>query len=190
MCIWYHATSSSQQELRSPSEASIGENVLTKGLRKSSFHVICGITTNVTDGMWMIIPRRWCRNAWWRYSLLGCITHLKRTHDENYASPDGKPWTKKWQYNVEGRKYIILCGHYGAGISVRDHFITKEISIGDYVLSGGISEIGTFDALILIPGVLEWRNSLLTSLWWILSGPIYTALPITIDGKFRGFDQW
>jgi tRNA (guanine37-N1)-methyltransferase len=69
-----------------------------------------------------------------------CITHLKseRTYDEIiYMSPDGENFNQKWLIPCLCRNIIILCGHYkGVDQRVRDHFITKEISIGDYVLSG------------------------------------------------------
>jgi tRNA (guanine37-N1)-methyltransferase len=76
---------------------------------------------------------------------------------------------------------------------VRDHFITKEISIGDYVLSGG--ELGALvlsDALIrLIPGVLSDETSALTDSFQDgLSGPIYTRPQTIKAGKFLRFNQW
>ncbi|CAF3261605.1 unnamed protein product [Rotaria socialis] len=99
---------------------------------------------------------------------------------------------------------IILCGHYkGVDQRVRDHFITKEISIGDYVLSGG--ELGALvlsDALIrLIPGVLTDETSALTDSFQddLLSPPIYTRpadykgwkVPeILTSGHFAKIDKW
>jgi tRNA (guanine37-N1)-methyltransferase len=92
------------------------------------------------------------------------------------------------------RNIIILCGHYkGVDQRVRDHFITKEISIGDYVLSGG--ELGALvlsDALIrLIPGVLSDETSALTDSFQdgLLSGPSIHALLNTKDGKFRCINE-
>jgi tRNA (guanine37-N1)-methyltransferase len=72
---------------------------------------------------------------------------------------------------------IILCGHYkGVDQRVRDHFITKEISIGDYVLSGGELCFGFIRCFNrLIPGVLSDETSALTDSFQDgLSGPIYT----------------
>jgi tRNA (guanine37-N1)-methyltransferase len=69
---------------------------------------------------------------------------------------------------------IILCGHY-KGVDVRDHFITKEISIGDYVIGGELGALVLSDALIrLIPGVLSDETSALTDSFQdgLLSGPI------------------
>ena len=99
---------------------------------------------------------------------------------------------------------IILCGHYkGVDQRVRDHFITKEISIGDYVLSGGeLGAIVLSDALIrLIPGVLSDETSALTDSFQdgLLSGPIYTRpaeyktwkVPsVLISGNFAKIDKW
>src|SRR5690606_17439838 len=99
---------------------------------------------------------------------------------------------------------IILCGHYkGVDQRVRDHFITKEISIGDYVLSGG--ELGALvlsDAIIrLIPGVLSDETSALSDSFQdnLLSPPIYTRpadyngckVPdMLLSGNFAIIDQW
>jgi tRNA (guanine37-N1)-methyltransferase len=68
-----------------------------------------------------------------------CITHLKseRTYDEIiYMSPDGENFNQKWLIPCRCRNIIILCGHYKGGSACERSFITKEISIGDYVLSG------------------------------------------------------
>ena len=98
-----------------------------------------------------------------------CITKLKseRNYEEViYMTPDGSLLDQNIanQLSLKGN-LIILCGHYkGVDQRVRDHFITKEISIGDYVLSGG--ELGAAvlcDAIIrLIPGVLGNETSALT----------------------------
>jgi tRNA (guanine-N1)-methyltransferase len=77
----------------------------------------------------------------------------------------------------------FLCGHKGVDQRVRDHFITKEISIGDYVLSGG--ELGALvlsDALIrLIPGVLSDETSALTAF-----KTVYYLVPSTQDRRLYG----
>lgn len=102
------------------------------------------------------------------------------------------------------KNIIILCGHYkGVDQRVRDMHITKEISIGDYVLSGG--EIGAIvfcDALIrLIPGVLSDETSALTDSFQdnLLSHPIYTRpseykglkVPeILLSGNFPEIEKW
>src|SRR5690606_39191547 len=98
-----------------------------------------------------------------------CITQLKseRVYDEIiYMTPDGESLNQSIANQLSLKKnMIILCGHYkGVDQRVRDHFITQEISIGDYVLSGG--ELGAAvlcDAIIrLIPGVLGNETSALT----------------------------
>jgi tRNA (guanine37-N1)-methyltransferase len=103
-------------------------------------------------------------------------------------SPDGETLNQKMANTMSMlRNIIILCGHYkGVDQRVRDHFI-KEISIGDYVLSGG--ELGALvlsDAR-LIPGVLSDETSALTDSFQdgLLSGPSIHALLNTKDGKFR-----
>ncbi|MBB4117768.1 tRNA (guanine37-N1)-methyltransferase [Mesonia hippocampi] len=112
-----------------------------------------------------------------------CISKLKteRHYDEIiYMTPDGKTLNQQTANELSLRKnIIILCGHYkGVDQRVRDHFITREISIGDYVLSGG--ELGAAvlcDAVIrLLPGVLGNETSALTDSFQdnLLAPPIYT----------------
>ena len=137
-----------------------------------------------------------------------CITHLKsqRHYDEViYMTPDGETLNQKMANTMSMyENIIILCGHYkGVDQRVRDHFITKEISIGDYVLSGGeIGAIVLCDALIrLIPGVLSDETSALTDSFQdnLLSGPIYTRpadykgwkVPeVLTSGHFAKIEQW
>ena len=112
-----------------------------------------------------------------------CITALKaeRHYDEViFLTPDGETLQQKTANKLSlSENLIILCGHFkGVDQRVRDHFITKEISIGDYVLSGG--ELGAAvlcDAVIrLIPGVLSNETSALTDSFQdnLLAPPIYT----------------
>ena len=91
-----------------------------------------------------------------------CIADLKkdREYDEViYLTPDGTPFNQSMANSLSLQKNIImLCGHYkGVDQRVRDTLITKEISIGDYVLSGGeLAAAVVSDAIIrLLPGVLE-----------------------------------
>ncbi|NDC73278.1 MAG: tRNA (guanosine(37)-N1)-methyltransferase TrmD, partial [Sphingobacteriia bacterium] len=121
-----------------------------------------------------------------------CIEHLRseRTYREViYMSPDGIPLDQSLcnRLALEGN-LIILCGHYkGIDQRVRDHFITKEISIGDYVLSGGeIAAAVLCDALIrLVPGVLNDETSALTDSFQdgLLAPPVYSR-----PESFRGWD--
>ena len=112
-----------------------------------------------------------------------CIDFLKkqRTYDEIiYMSPDGKMLNQKIsnQLSLKGN-LIILCGHYkGVDQRVRDSLITMEISIGDYVLSGGELPAAVLcDSIIrLIPGVLGDETSALTDSYQdnLLAPPVYT----------------
>ena len=112
-----------------------------------------------------------------------CISALKaeRTYDEViFLTPDGETLQQKTANKLSlSENLIVLCGHFkGVDQRVRDHFITKEISIGDYVLSGG--ELGAAvlcDAVIrLIPGVLSDETSALTDSFQdnLLAPPVYT----------------
>lgn len=112
-----------------------------------------------------------------------CIDALKaeRTYDEIiYMAPDGELLNQKMCNVYSGfNNLMILCGHYkGIDERIREHYITKEISIGDYVLSGG--EVGAMvfcDAVIrLIPGVLGDETSALSDSFQdgLLSPPVYT----------------
>lgn len=137
-----------------------------------------------------------------------CMSKLKaeRTYEEIiYMTPDGAQFDQKTA-NILSLKnnFIILCGHYkGIDERVREHFITREISVGDYVLSGG--ELGAAvvaDAVIrLIPGVLGDETSALTDSFQdgLLAPPIYTRpaeykgwkVPeILRSGNFPKIEEW
>ncbi len=119
-----------------------------------------------------------------------CIASLKaeRDYDEViFLTPDGDTLQQKMANKLSlAENLIILCGHFkGVDQRVRDHLITKEISIGDYVLSGG--ELGAAvlcDAIIrLIPGVLTDETSALTDSFQdnLLAPPVYTR-PANYNG--------
>ncbi|MEM6735787.1 MAG: tRNA (guanosine(37)-N1)-methyltransferase TrmD [Bacteroidota bacterium] len=112
-----------------------------------------------------------------------CITRLKaeRNYDEIiYLTPDGDTYNQSLANQLSLKKnFIFLCGHYkGVDQRVRDHLITKEISIGDYVLSGGeLAAMVLADSLIrLIPGVLNDETSALSDSFQdnLLAPPVYT----------------
>ena len=120
-----------------------------------------------------------------------CIEKLKseRDYDEViYMSPDGELLDQKLSNTCSlYNNIIILCGHYkGIDERIREHFITKEISIGDYVLSGGELAAAVFcDSIIrLIPGVLSDETSALSDSFQdgLLSPPVYTR-----PAEFRGW---
>ncbi|MDD2329972.1 MAG: tRNA (guanosine(37)-N1)-methyltransferase TrmD [Bacteroidales bacterium] len=105
----------------------------------------------------------------------------ERSYDEIlYTSPDGEPFSQKEANRLSClQNIIILCGHYkGIDQRIRDHLITKEISIGDYVLSGGeLAAAVITDAVVrLLPGALTDETSALTDSFQdgLLAPPIYT----------------
>ncbi len=122
--------------------------------------------------------------------IANCINALKaeRTYDEViYTSPDGDLLNQKMSNHLSTLKnLIILCGHYkGVDQRVRDHFITREISIGDYVLSGGeLAAAVISDSIIrLIPGAISDETSALTDSFQdnLLAPPVYTR-PADFNG--------
>jgi len=137
-----------------------------------------------------------------------CISKLtsERDYDEIiYMTPDAPTLNQQTANTLSlNKNMIILCGHYkGVDQRVRELFITKEISIGDYVLSGG--ELGAAvlcDTIIrLIPGVLGDETSALTDSFQddLLSPPVYTRpaeykefkVPeILLSGNFPKIEEW
>ena len=169
--------------LKSPFEASILKRAIEAKLVEVYFHNLRDYTTNnyksIDDtqfgggaGMVMMIE-----------PIDKCISKLKaeRKYDDIiYMTPDGETLNQGIANHISLKEnIIILCGHYkGVDQRVRDQFITREISIGDFVLSGG--ELGAAvlcDAVIrLIPGVLGNETSALTDSFQdnLLAPPIYT----------------
>jgi len=112
-----------------------------------------------------------------------CIEELKSTttYDEIiYMSPDGQMLDQAMANKLSmSRNLLVLCGHYkGIDERIREHFITLEISIGDYVLSGGeLAAAVLADAVVrLLPGVLNDETSALSDSFQdnLLSPPVYT----------------
>ncbi len=194
--------------LKSPFEASILKRAKEKGLVEVYFHNLRDYTdksyNQVDDyqfgggaGMVLMIE-----------PIDNCISTLKeqRKYDEIiYMTPDGDTLNQKMANRLSlVENIIILCGHYkGVDQRVRDSFITKEISIGDYVLSGG--ELGAAvlcDSIIrLLPGVLNDETSALTDTFQdgLLAPPIYTRpreykgaeVPeILLSGNFPAIEKW
>lgn len=137
-----------------------------------------------------------------------CLTELKAARDYDavvYMTPDGErlnqPLVNRFSLL---RNVVILCGHYkGVDERVRQQFVTHEISIGDYVLSGGELGAAVFtDAIIrLLPGVLNDESSALTDSFQdnLLAPPVYTRpadykglkVPeILLSGDTPRIDQW
>jgi len=137
-----------------------------------------------------------------------CISALKaeRAYDEIiYMTPDGETFNQQVanELSLKGN-LIILCGHYkGVDERVRERFITREISIGDYVLSGGeLAAAVVSDAVIrLIPGVLSDETSALTDSFQdsLLAPPVYTrpaeykgmTVPeVLLSGHEKKIEEW
>ncbi len=140
--------------------------------------------------------------------IAACLNDLKsqRNYDEViYMSPDGELLNQQMcnQYSLL-KNIVILCGHYkGIDERVREHLVTKEISIGDYVLSGGEIPAAVFsDAVIrLLPGVLNDETSALSDSFQdnLLAPPVYTRpaefngwkIPdILVSGHTANIDKW
>lgn len=137
-----------------------------------------------------------------------CILQLQseRTYDQViYMTPDGKRFDQQLANRLSMcENIILLCGHYkGVDQRIRDHYITCEISIGDYVLSGGeLAAAVVSDAIIrLIPGVLNNETSALTDSFQdgLLAPPVYTRpaeykgwkVPeILLSGNLPKIEKW
>lgn len=124
--------------------------------------------------------------------IVNCIEHLQqqRTYDEIiYMTPDGETLNQSMANQLSlTDNLMLLCGHYkGIDERVREHFITKEISIGDYVLSGGeLAASVLVDAIgRLLPGVLSNETSALFDSFQdnLLAPPVYTRPAV-----FRGWE--
>ena len=137
-----------------------------------------------------------------------CIDELKaqRTYDDIiYMTPDGETMTQRMMNSFSLKQnLIILCGHYkGIDERIRQLYITREISIGDYVLSGGELGAAVFVDAIgrLLPGVLTDETSALTDSFQdgLLSPPVYTRpeefqglkVPdILLSGHDKNISEW
>ena len=194
--------------LDSPFSDSILKRAQTKGIVEIEVHDLRPYSTNkhkTTDdyafgggaGMVMMIE-----------PIDLCISKLKsdRAYDEViYMSPDGELLTQSVSNELSLKQnLIILCGHYkGVDERVREHLITREISIGNYVLSGGeLAAAVVADSVIrLIPGVLSDETSALTDSFQdgLVAPPVYTRpaeykgwkVPeMLLSGHQAKIDQW
>ena len=176
--------------LQGPFSASILKRAQEKGIAEIHLHNIRDYATNkqksVDDyaygggaGMVMSIEP---------IAILIDKLKAERKYDEViYMTPDGVVLDQRMANNLSlGENLIILCGHYkGVDERVREMYITKEISIGSYVLSGGelAAAVLTDSIIRLIPGVLNDETSALTDSFQddLLSPPVYTRPP-----EFKG----
>lgn len=194
--------------MESPFRTSILKRAMDKGLAEVHFHNLrdfgLGKHRQVDDepygggaGMVMMIE-----------PLDLCISELKsqRNYDEViYLTPDGETLNQKIANSLSIQKNLIfLCGHYkGIDQRVRELHITKEISIGDYVLTGGeLAACVLADSVIrLLPGVLNDEQSALTDSFQdnLLSPPIYTRpseykglkVPeVLLSGNSKKIEEW
>lgn len=140
--------------------------------------------------------------------IANCIRTLttQRSYDDViYMTPDGTVFEQKIANQLSlSTNLILLCGHYkGVDERVREYFITREISIGDYVLSGGeLPATIVADAVIrLLPGVLSDETSALTDSFQdhLLAHPVYTrpaifegweVPPILLSGNEKEIRKW
>ena len=130
----------------------------------------------------------------------------KRNYDEViYTSPDGEMFNQPMANSLSmAQNLIILCGHYkGIDYRIREHLITKEISIGDYVLTGGeLAAAVICDSVVrLIPGAIGDEQSALSDSFQdnLLAPPVYTRpaeykgwrVPdILLSGHQRKIEEW
>jgi tRNA (guanine37-N1)-methyltransferase len=176
--------------LESPFDQSILKRAQDKGLVQVHVHDLRQYTTfkhrQVDDyayghnaGMVMMIE-----------PIANCIEALKKERNYEvimYMTPDGETFNQQAANRLSlSENIMILCGHYkGVDQRIRDRYITHEISIGDYVLSGGeLAAAIVADALIrLVPGVLSDETSALTDSFQdgLLAPPVYTR-PAEWDG--------
>ncbi|WP_179335583.1 tRNA (guanosine(37)-N1)-methyltransferase TrmD [Winogradskyella costae] len=194
--------------LKSPFEASILKRAIEADLVEVHFH---NLRDYATGGYKSVDDTQFGGGAGMVMSIAPidkCISKLQqeRNYDEIiYMTPDGEQLNQSIANQTSLKEnIIILCGHYkGVDQRVRDKFITREISIGDYVLSGG--ELGAAvlcDAVIrLIPGVLGNETSALTDSFQdnLLAPPIYTKpreydgmkVPeVLFSGNFAKIEKW
>lgn len=140
--------------------------------------------------------------------LANCIDYLssQRKYDEIiFMTPDGKLLDQSMSnaLSLKGN-LLMLCGHYkGIDERIREHYVTMEISIGSYVLSGGelAAAVLTDSIIRLLPGVLNDETSALSDSFQdnLLSAPVYTrpadfrglkVPPVLLSGDFKKIDEW
>ncbi len=194
--------------LESPFAHSIMKRARNKGLLEVNVHHLRQYSTlrqNQVDdyqfgggaGMVMMIE-----------PLVNAIESLQKevTYDEViYLTPDGKPFNQRMANGLSLKgNLLLICGHYkGIDERVREHFVTMEVSIGDFVLSGGeLAAAVMVDAIgRLLPGVLNDETSALFDSFQdnLLAPPVYTRpeefrgwkVPaILLSGDHRKVDEW
>lgn len=194
--------------LSGPFSASIMQRAQDKGLVEIHLHNIRDYSTskhkNVDD-------YQYGGGAGMVMSIEPIAALIEKLNAENtyseiiYMTPDGEVLDQKIanQFSLQGN-LMILCGHYkGVDERVREHYITREISIGSYVLSGGeLAAAVLVDSVVrLLPGVLNDETSALTDSFQdnLLSPPVYTRPPefngwkvpeVLLSGDFKKIEKY
>lgn len=194
--------------LVSPLTNSIPKRASNKGLAEINFHNLhdygIGKYKQIDDtpfggGAGMVLMAE---------PLANCIESLKKDTQYNeiiYLTPDGETFNQKMANNLSLLgNILIICGHYkGIDQRIRDIYVTKEISLGDFVLSGGeIAACALVDAIVrLIPGVIGNEESALSDSFQdnLLAPPLYTrpetfqnlSVPAVLtSGNHKLIDEW
>lgn len=133
------------------------------------------------------------------------LKELRKYDEVIYTTPDGEMWKQSLaNYYSMQQNIILLCGHYkGIDERIRQIFVTKEISIGDFVLTGGelAAAIITDSIVRLLPGVLGNEESALSDSFQdgLLAPPVYTrpaefrGIPVPevlLSGNFKRIEDW
>lgn len=194
--------------LESPFKTSILKRAMEKGLVEVHFHNVRDFAFNKHRQIDDTVYGGGAGMVMMCEPLDLCISQLKaeREYDDIiYLTPDGETFNQKIANSYSLKKnLILLCGHYkGIDQRIRDLHITREISIGDFVLTGGeLAACVVADAVIrLLPGVLNDEQSALTDSFQddLLSPPIYTKpevykgmrVPeVLLSGNFGKIEEW
>jgi len=168
-------------------EGFIGESILARAQKKGLAEIHLHNLRDYTDDKWRRVddyPYGGFAGMVMKCQPIdACISKLKseRDYDEViFTSPDGEQFNQHVANDLSTKEnIIILCGHYkGIDQRIRDHLITREISIGDYVLTGGeLAAAVMADAIVrIVPGVIGDEQSALSDCFQddLLAAPIYT----------------
>ena len=196
------------QLLESPFSASIMQRAQDKGHVEIFIHNIRDYSTNKHKN---VDDYQYGGGAGMVMSIEPIAALIEKLNDERsyddiiYMTPDGEVLEQNHCNHFSLKNNLmILCGHYkGVDERIREHYITKEISIGSYVLSGGeLAAAVLVDAIVrLIPGVLNDETSALTDSFQdnLLSPPVYTRPPefngwkvpeVLLSGNTIEIEKW
>ena len=194
--------------LESPLNSSIVKRIQKKQLVEIYIHNLRDYSTNnykqIDDyqyggdsGMVMMIEPI--------FKAISKLTSERKYDEIIYTSPDGEKFNQKTANSLSlSENLLILCGHYkGIDHRVREHLITKEISIGDFVMTGGeLAAAVMVDSIVrLIPGAISDETSALSDSFQddLLAPPVYTRpaefnnwkVPkVLLSGNFKEIEEW